>query len=1025
MAENKLIIGSLPVLRGAYDSATNYYRDNQVTMYGSTFQSFVDENVGYPPAELREDGKVYAINTDKWIIVANAIEAYNAGERIANAETRIKELGEYADSPEFIRVYTDANRKFLWGIRADGTVEWAKGVPTPVKEALRELESKINTDNNGKFEEIETSLVALQDAVDVINASLKPLTDTFSFQDSPEFVNVVTDADGKVLFGLTAEGKPYFPKNTMYSVESNQEFLAAWLDSAGHVLFGLRTDGSTYVAKADFLTKIEEIMKLLDENSIKDEEIAAQVKQLQDTFSIVSNDEWLHAVIDAEGKVLFGIKAENGEVVMPKQDTYKVVSNDEWMAAWLDSQDRILFGVKADGTFWAAKHNFNTGKDYDNQIEQINTTLATIQDTLASVQETVSGLQHGNEAMQMLSVIDDPEERTEITTDAEDRVLSYRDKDGVKHEEKLAINKVYINDEEVELATADSIELERVIGVNNHNTPNLLIAAEMQKTFNDGTNSFTPPNEGYEMSNPIECQAGDWFTRTGTATGMVVVTDENDKNGTRLFNADGTTLGNTFQVPVSMTWVRYIRIAASKTGAEDGSVVICKGKIAYTGEEEGDFVTVDKLKLTSRNFTKETKYLFSPSGKVFELVVDNSGNLSTREIDPDIIPDFDLPEGLDFSITSPQGTPTFNGWFDRMLIKDPNYIYELNENGVTKYKNTGYTSYYYSNFEHFVSSAGYGRYGVITNSDLYKGFVLFDEKFNVVDNIETMYDVHDFIYIDDMHYIFFSGVQKNVDGKGLISVTKITEYKNGAIIAEYTVDDMDVINDVPLNQDELNNEFHQNTLCWDQNDHSRIILNPRNCCCWLIIKRTEDRGNVTIGPVLEQVGGLHASDNYDKVSRRIKTDELCQWFLCHDVKYWGMKNIGEHDYPTYTLFDNNYRMDINPRNNPTNNPNSVTNTKSTCSRIVQMSIDWDSRTIKEYKVYVIPGLYSSVMSGATMFEEGKFEICYAIPRIVVVCDFTTEETEISGNLYKGAKILWRLNKAADSIYRAEVYKLNV
>jgi uncharacterized coiled-coil protein SlyX len=927
MAENKLIIGSLPVMRGAYDNATSYYRDNQVTMYGSTFQSLADDNVGFPPAELREDGKVYAINTDKWIIVANAIDAYNAGERIANAEARIKELGEYADSPEFIRVYTDANGKFLWGIRADGTVEWTKGVPTPVKEALRELESKINTDNNGKFEEIETSLVALQDAIDVINASLKTLTDT---------------------------------------------------------------------------------------------------------FSIISNDEWLHAVVDAEGKLLFGIKAENGEVVMPKQDTYKVVSNDEWMAAWLDSQDRILFGVKADGAFWAAKSNFAGGGNYDEQIEQMNNTLTTMQGTLTSVQEsvknlqrTVNGLQQGNEAMQMLSVIDDPEERTEITTDAEDRVLSYRDKDGVKHEEKLAINKVYINDEEVELATADSIELERVVGVNNHNTPNLLIASEMQKTFNDGTNSFTPPNEGYEMSNPIECQAGDWFTRTGTATGMVVVTDENDKNGTRLFNADGTTLGNTFQIPTDMTWVRYVRMAALKTGAEDGSVVICKGKIAYTGDEEGDFVTVDKLKLTSRNFTKETKYLFSPSGKVFELVVDNSGNLSTREIDPDIIPDFDLPEGLDFSITSPQGTPTFNGWFDRMLIKDPNYIYELNENGVTKYKNVGHTSYYYSNLEHFVSSAGYGRYGFITDSDLYKGFVLMDESFNVVDNIKVVYDVHDFIYIDDKHYIFFTNDSINFEEKGRILVTKIIEYRDGEIIAEYSVNDMDVVNDAPINQDGLENGYHQNTLCWDQNNHNRIILNPRNCCCWLIIQRTEQDGKVTIGPVLEQVGGLHASDNYDKVSRRIKTDELCQWFLCHDVKYWGMKEIEGENYPTYTLFDNNYRMDINPRNNPTNNPNSVTNTESTCSRIVQMSIDWDSRTIKEYKVYVIPGLYSSVMSGATMFEEGKFEICYANPRTVVVCDFTTEETEISGNLYKGAKILWRLNKAADSIYRAEVYKLNV
>lgn len=865
-------------------------------------------------------GKLYKFTSDHaagaW--TGDDVEPYNLKKDIE------ERYGTYTDNPEFIRAYTDAEGKFLWGIRIDGTVEWAKGVPTPIQNALKELADKIKDLGGDKIDEVETAL--------------------------------------------------------------NK--------------------------------KIEEITKLLNENSIKDEEIAAQVKQLQDTFSIVSNDEWLHAVVDADGKLLFGIKAENGEVVMPKQDTYKVIRNDEWLAAWLDSQDRILFGVKADGTFWAAKSNFAGGGNYDEQIKQIN-------DILQQIQDQLKDLDTSGAANKFLSSIDDPEGRMEIITDAENKVLSYRDKDGIKHENKLALNKVYINDEEVELATADSIELERVIGVNNHNTPNLLIASEMQKTFNDGKNSFTPPNEGYEMSNPIECQAGDWFTRTGTATGMVVVTDENDKNGTRLFNADGTTLPNTFQVPVSMTWVRYIRIAASKTGAEDGSVVICKGKIAYTGEEEGDFVTVDKLKLTSRNFTKETKYLFSPSGKVFELVVDNSGNLSTREIDPDIIPDFDLPEGLDFSITSPQGTPTFNRWFDRMLIKDPNYIYELNENGVTKYKNTGYTSYYYSNFEHFVSSAGYGRYGVITNSDLYKGFVLFDENFNVVDNIETMYDVHDFIYIDDMHYIFFNGVQKNVDGKGFISITKITEYKNGAIIAEYTVDDMDVINDVPLNQDGLNNEFHQNTLCWDQNDHSRIILNPRNCCCWLIIKRTEQDGNVTIGPVLEQVGGLHASDNYNKVSRRIKTDELCQWFLCHDVKYWGMKNIDDKNYPTYTLFDNNYRLAINPRNNPTNNPDSVTNTESTCSRIVQMSIDWDSRTIKEYKVYVIPGLYSSVMSGATMFEEGKFEICYAIPRIVVVCDFTTEETEISGNLYKGAKILWRFDKASDSIYRAEVYKLNV
>ena len=911
-----------------------------------------------------------------------------------------------------------------------------------------------------KYQSVLNSLMAIKDESGEVHEN------PFRYVANEEYMFAIVDGSDRFLCGIHWDGTPQFAKletTTSQQLKLINEQIKILSDKISIIVgdddvtdtIDTFNEMKRFFADISNTENLSSILALIDKIAIHD----GEGNVVECPFSIISNEEYIKAVVDAEGRLLFGIRPD-GTIYMPKQETYSVISNDEWLAAWLDVAGHVLFGVKADGTFWAAKHSFNTGKDYDVQIEQINTALSTMQGTLASVQEsvkslqstvggnttaieslnrtvsqnsdnigdlqeTVSGLQQGNEAMQMLSVIDDPEERTEITTDAEDRVLSYRDKDGVKHEEKLAINKVYINDEEVELATADSIELERVVGVNNHNTPNLLIASEMQKTFSDGTNSFTPPNDGYEMSNPIECKAGDWFTRTGTATGMVVVTDENDKNGTRLFNADGTTLPNTFQVPVSMTWVRYIRIAASKTGAEDGSVVICKGKIAYTGEEEGDFVTVDKLKLTSRNFTKETKYLFSPSGKVFELVVDNSGNLSTREIDPDIIPDFDLPEGLDFSITSPQGTPTFNGWFDRMLIKDPNYIYELNENGVTKYKNVGHTSYYYSNLEHFVSSAGYGRYGFITDSDLYKGFVLMDESFNVVDNIKVVYDVHDFIYIDDKHYIFFTNDSINFEGKGRILVTKIIEYRDGEIIAEYSVKDMDVVNDAPINQDGLENGYHQNTLCWDQNNHNRIILNPRNCCCWLIIQRTEQDGKVTIGPVLEQVGGLHASDNYDKVSRRIKTDELCQWFLCHDVKYWGMKNIEGENYPTYTLFDNNYRMDINPRNNPTNNPNSLTNTESTCSRIVQMSIDWESRTIKEYKVYVIPGLYSNVMSGATMFEEGKFEICYAIPRTVVVCDFTTEETEISGHLYKGAKILWRFDKASDSIYRAEVYKLNV
>ena len=1112
MAENKLIIGSLPVLRGAYDSATNYYRDNQVTMYGSTFQSLADDNVGFPPAELREDGKVYAINTDKWIIVANAIDAYNAGKRVATNEVKIKELGEYADSHEFIRVYTDAEGKFLWGIRVDGSVEWAKGVPIPIKAALKELADKIKDLGGDKIEEVETALnekiEALQDAIDVINASLKPLTDTFSFQDNEEFAHVITDADGKVLFGIKTDGKPYFPKNTMYSVESNQEWLAVWLDAAGHVLFGLRTDGSTYVGKSDFLNKIDEIKKLLDDNGIADSQISEQVKQLQqdvadlqETFSIISNDEWLHAVIDAEGKLLFGIKAENGEVIMPKQDTYKVIRNDEWLAAWLDSQDRILFGVKADGTFWAAKSNFTGGGNYDEQITQINNTLQQVQDQLKDID--TSGV-----ANTVFTVIDDAEERLAVTTDKDGRVISYRNKDGLLHEKKgVDTSKYYLDGKErnfvdqtevagfVEEAIDDAISngdisLENINGVSNHNTPNLLIADEMQKTFNDGTNSFTPPNEGYEMSNPIECKAGDWFTRTGTATGMVVVTDENDKNGTRLFNADGTTLDNTFQIPEDMTWVKYIRMAAEVGGASDGSVVICKGKKAYTGSERGDFLTIDKLMVQQNNIPKDIKYLQTSDGRYWELYVDEIDfSVKVKEVDPDIITN--LPS--DFKPWTLNGT--FDNQFDRMLIQNNNYFIEIKATGVVKYKYIGnIVSGNYANFEHFYSPTGDDRYGFIFHADddvIGKGLTLFDGEFNILDtNIGiTGYntgvsDMHDFIYLADDHILLYSSSSKSVQVPGdavarIVSGPRVTELKKTGdtwnVIGEFKAIDYpqlctDAYGDLGVIGDLT--DSHSNTISLDYDNN--LIINCRNWDTWIKVKRTENSdGTVTIGSktldyneaIIGRVGGRHNSGYLD--SKRVLNDgfsftdtpaalnevsddawEEWQWFHCHDVKYWGMKNISGQNYPTYTLFDNNYWTEnvyksgqyniLNKNNNINNNPQGSGNyyltdkdsdenyAQYTHSRVIQLSIDWENHKIMDYRVYYIPKMYSREQSGATMYDEGVISIAYSYAGEFGLWDFTTGETDVSGHIYKGAKELFHGKYNGYRVcYRANTYKLNV
>lgn len=1005
MAENKLIIGSLPVLRGAYDSATNYYRDNQVTMYGSTFQSLVDENVGYPPAELREDGKVYAINTDKWIIVANAIDAYNAGERIANAEARIKELGEYADSPEFIRTYTDAEGKFLWGIRADGTVEWAKGVPTPIQNAIRELKDKLETQD----------IKSLQDAIDVINASLKTLTDTLSYQDNPEFVDVVTDVEGKVLFGIKTDGSPYYPNNEMYHVIQSNEYLAAWVDASGKLLFGIKVDGSIYIAKSEYIDAVKEIQEKLIE-----------IEAITENFEVTDNPEYIAAVTDNEGKVLEVTQAD-GKKYFPKQ-------------ALLDKYD-------------------------------------------------------------------DVEGRTEITLDAEDRVLAYRDKEGIKHESKLDVDKIYQNGTEVgEIASKDDIkdfatkeEVENITidpseiniaeleGVSDHNTPNLLIASEMQKTFNDGTNSFTPPNVGYEMSNPIECQAGDWFTRTGTATGMVVVTDENDKNGTRLFNADGTTLGNTFQVPTSMTWIRYIRMAAEVGGAEDGSVVICKGKVAYTGDNKGDYFTVDRLRVQNNNIPKDIKYLKSPDGKYWEMYVDESHQLQIREIDPDVITE--LPS--DFKPWTLTGT--FDGKFDRMLLQNTNYFIEIKASGVVKYKNIGSVNNgNFANFEHFYSPTGDDRYGFIFHTSdsnvIGKRFTLFDGEFNILDTnvgLEgyngTTPDMHDFVYINDEHIILCSATYSsdiNVPGSdGIKNITTGAIYELKKIDGIWTVVGTFYPKDYPaLCTDAFGNPdntigSHWNTVGLDYDGN--LIVNYRNWETWIKIKRTENSdGTVTLGSktldydeaIIGRVGGRHNSGYLD--SKRVLNDgfsftdtpnsldelsddawEEWQFFHCHDVKYWGMKQIGDKQYPTYTLFDNNYwtgnnfgtsgynvpnrnnNIDINPQGDGSYYQESKDGNENYAkyqhSRVIQMSIDWENHKVMDYRVYYIPKLYSKEQGGATMYDEGIISIAYSYAGEFGLWDFTTGETEVSGHIYKGAKQLF-LGKydIPTYTYRANTYKLN-
>lgn len=291
------------------------------------------------------------------------------------------------ESPEFIKAIVDAEDHFLFGIQLDGSIEWGKGIPAPIRAKLQEIINQCQQDKtdileaiNAAKKELSASIAALQEGkVDkeegksLIEDEVK---ECFRVIENEEFIMAVVDSDDRLLFGIYREsGKPYFPLNEMYHVEQNEEFFAVWLDADNHVLFGIKRDGQI-IGEIHAVNALKQVISQLQSDVAALQEkvgtIDTNLKELLDVFSLQENPEYMAVVTDAEGKV--------------------------------------LSFTNADGSHYI----------YNAKSETIPTEF-----------------EH----------IEDPEGRTEITTDAENKILGYRDSEGTRHEHKISAKHINLSDE--------------------------------------------------------------------------------------------------------------------------------------------------------------------------------------------------------------------------------------------------------------------------------------------------------------------------------------------------------------------------------------------------------------------------------------------------------------------------------------------------------------------------------------------------------------------------------------------------
>lgn len=449
-----------------------------------------------------EKSKLTAVN------IQSAVDEVVDKASIKDEEGTVVETPfQYIQNEEFIFAKVDAEDKLLFGIQWDGTPVFSKtsAVEDRLQSQVNLLADKIITilgddDTTSAIDTLKelknffasidntqtlTSILANLNSISTkLGEDIKNLQDTkvdkeegksliedevkecFRVIENEEFIKAIVDAEDRVLFGIYRDtGKPYYPQNDMYHISQSEEFLWVILDAANHPLLGIQQDGTCWAAKAQWLDDIKAIKEALKTFQPKEDGKGLINLDVADSYFYISNDEYIIGVVDAESRILAGIKYD-GKPYFPNHEMYSVITNEEWLYAIIDAENKVLGGFRADdGHMIVGSIDISTFiSDAIIDIPDIKERTAHLStmdnDEYLSVETDAEGKVIGYIAPdgshylykvksetipEEFSHIEDPEGRTEITTDAEEKVMSFRDSQGKKHEHDMEVTNLDVS----------------------------------------------------------------------------------------------------------------------------------------------------------------------------------------------------------------------------------------------------------------------------------------------------------------------------------------------------------------------------------------------------------------------------------------------------------------------------------------------------------------------------------------------------------------------------------------------------
>lgn len=266
----------------------------------------------------------------------------------------------------------------------------------------------------------------------------------FRYIQNEEYIFAKIDANDKLLFGIQWDGTPVFGKTS--AVEDRLQSQVTLLAERVATIMGdedttnvidtmnelkkffaeienTETLTSILANLNSLNTKFGEDIKSLQDTKVDKEEGKSLIEdEVKECFKVIENDEFIHAVVDSEDRLLFAIYRDTGKLYFPLNEMYHVEQNEEFFALWLDADNHVLLGIRRDGQIIGEIHAVNALKQV---ITQLQADLTSLQEKVGTIDTNLK------ELLDVFSLQENPEYMA-VETDSEGKVLSATNPDGSK-----------------------------------------------------------------------------------------------------------------------------------------------------------------------------------------------------------------------------------------------------------------------------------------------------------------------------------------------------------------------------------------------------------------------------------------------------------------------------------------------------------------------------------------------------------------------------------------------------------------